>query len=271
MSVHYDFVIDHVILTPMVATVRDADDIVLAAVVLERHSPVPLYFQVARQLEAAITAERIPAGTKFDNEIHLAERLGLSRPTIRRAIEYLVGKGLVVRRRGFGTHVVQSTVRRPLRLTSLYDDLEQSGRHPSTRVLSVEIIPATAEVAGALRLELDTPVRAIARLRYSEGQVIARLTNYLPADLLDITTEKLEASGLYQLLRAAGVELHTAGQVIGARTATAAEAHQLDERRGAALLTMERIAFDDSGRAVELGQHIYAASRYNFEINLVGG
>jgi DNA-binding GntR family transcriptional regulator len=85
----------------------------------------------------------------------------------------------------------------------------------------------------------------------------------------DFTAEELEQHGLYELMRARGIHLHTASQVVGARTATAAEARLLDERRNAALLTMQRTTFDDQGDVVEFGTHIYAASRYSFEISLL--
>ena len=68
----------------------------------------------------------------MDGEVDLAEQLGISRPTTRAAIKQLVDKGLLVRRRGFGTMVSPKPVRRAVALTSLYDDLEESGREPRT-------------------------------------------------------------------------------------------------------------------------------------------
>ena len=67
---------------------------------LERSGPIPMYFQVSQRLERAILGGDLPAGSRLENEVALAERLGLSRPTIRRAIQELVDKGLLVRRRG---------------------------------------------------------------------------------------------------------------------------------------------------------------------------
>jgi GntR family transcriptional regulator len=100
-------------------------------------------------------------------------------------------------------------------------------------------------------------------------QPIAKLTNYLPAGRPTLATADLRDHGLYQLLRQAGITLHSAAQVIGARTATAAEAKLLGERKGAALLTMQRTAYDDRRVAVEFGSHIYCASRYSFEMSLL--
>jgi DNA-binding GntR family transcriptional regulator len=114
---------------------------------VDRSSPIPLYYQVSQHLERAIESGEIPNGTKFENEIQLAEHLGLSRPTMRRAMQHLVDKGLIVRRRGIGTRVVQPKVRRPMELTSLYDDLAGSGQNPSTRVLELATVTADENVA----------------------------------------------------------------------------------------------------------------------------
>lgn len=241
----------------------------VAGLRLDRTSPVPLYYQVAQHLERGIESGKLPPGTRLDNEIQLAASLGLSRPTMRQAMLYLVDKGLIVRRRGVGTRVVQPKVRRSLELTSLYDDLQRAEQDPVTRVLSLDVVPADPVVAAALGVAEGAPALTLVRLR-SAGQVpIAKLTNALPVGVLDVGADELERTGLYQLIRAAGIQLHSASQVIGARTATREEAELLEETYGTALLTMERTAYDDHGAPVEFGRHVYVASRYSFEMSLL--
>ncbi|MEU0286466.1 GntR family transcriptional regulator [Streptomyces sp. NPDC005908] len=236
---------------------------------VDRGSPVPLYFQLSQQLESAIEHGTLTPGTLLGNEIELAARLGLSRPTVRQAIQSLVDKGLLVRRRGVGTQVVHSQVKRPLELSSLYDDLESAGQRPGTAVLVNTMVTASAEVAAALGVTEGTEVHRIERLRSAHGEPIAYLCNYIPPALLDLDTGQLEATGLYRLMRAAGITLHSARQTIGARAATAVEAERLREQPGAPLLTMQRVTFDDTGRAVEYGTHTYRPSRYSFEFQLL--
>ncbi|MFF4313292.1 GntR family transcriptional regulator [Streptomyces sp. NPDC001507] len=248
------------------ATVSALDTLDFA---LDRGSPVPLYYQLAQQLEEAIEHGVLAPGNLLGNEIDLSVRLGLSRPTVRQAIQSLVDKGLLVRRRGVGTQVVHSQVKRPLELSSLYDDLESAGQGPTTRVLGNERIPAGAEVAAALGIAEGAEVVVLERLRCTHGQPVAFLCNYLPAALLELDTERLESTGLYRMMRAAGITLHSARQTVGARSATAEEAVRLDEREGAALLTMQRTAYDDTGRPVEYGSHVYRASRYAFDFQLL--
>ena len=111
----------------------------------------------------------------------------------------------------------------------------------------------------------------IERLRYAGGEPLALMHNAIPVDLLGADRGGSGEHGLYELLRRAGYVPRIATQVIGARSATPAEAHALQEKRGASLLTMTRTAWDAGGRALEYGSHLYRASRYSFELNLSAG
>ena len=237
---------------------------------VDRSSPVPLYFQVAQHLEQMIESGELPMGTRLENETDLADQLGLSRPTMRRAIEYLVGRGLLVRKRGIGTQVVQAKVTRQVELTSLYDDLTKTGRAPSTRVISFRTEEVPDALAATLGIPAGTPTYVFERLRYADGEPLALMRNHVPAHLMRLAPADLEIQGLYNLFRANGISLRIAKQAIGARAATATEARALGETKGAPLLTMERSAYDDQGRAVEHGHHVYRASRYSFDLTLTG-
>jgi GntR family transcriptional regulator len=240
-----------------------------ASISVDRYSPVPMYYQVAQQLEHAIETGQLAAGTRLDGELALANQLGVSRPTLRRAIEYLVDRGYLVRRRAVGTQVVHPKVRRPVELTSLYDDLQASRKDPRTKVLSIGRAPATDVVAHALGLEGGVEVLAIERLRYADGQPLAVMRNWLPLGLVELDAGRLERAGLYQLMRAAGINLHLASQTIGARGASGAEARLLQASKGEPLLTMQRTTYNENGQPVELADHLYRASLYSFEIVLV--
>ncbi len=246
----------------------DQIDSALHEVGLDHSSPVPLYFQLASQLEAAIDRGDLGAGQRLDNEIQLADRLGVSRPTMRRAIQELVDKGLLVRKRGVGTQVIQGALKRHVELSSLYDDLAKSHRKPSTEVLKLETCPADEDVAGVLGLEHGEKVAYIERVRKADGEALAIMRNWLPIDLAP-GREDLEREGLYALMRRMNVHMRIANQRIGAAAATYAQARLLGVSKNAPLLTMERITYDDRGRAVELGRHAYRAEAYSFEITVV--
>jgi DNA-binding GntR family transcriptional regulator len=223
---------------------------------------------VAQAFEKAIVDGDLKPGDRFENELALAKRLSLSRPTTRRAIQELVDKGMLVRKRGVGTQVVQTPVHRPVELTSLFDDLARAGQEPATVVLDYRIGTVDAEIAGHLNLAADADILTVRRLRSSGGQPLAVMTNHLPAALAP-DRDELETAGLYQALRSRGVHIRLARQRIGAKAADRDEARLLDEKPKAPLLVMNRTAFDDSGRIVEYGSHVYRASRYYFETTLV--
>jgi DNA-binding GntR family transcriptional regulator len=235
-------------------------------------SPVPLYHQIADQLRTAIETGRVNRGDYLPSELDLAARWNVSRPTTRRAIQQLVAHGMVVRKRGVGTQVVASHVRRGVLLSSLYDDLARGGRRPTTSVVHLGTVDADDEVARLLEVERHAPVVVIERIRFADGRPLAILHNWLPHDIgEDLTVEALSSAGLYALLRASGVRPMEATQVIEARGATNAEARTLSLDPGAPVLTIQRVMQDEMGRKVELARHAYDARQYSIETTVVAG
>ncbi|SDT08025.1 GntR family transcriptional regulator [Microlunatus soli] len=241
-------------------------------IALDRSSPVPLYHQLAQTIEAAILSGELLPGDRLENELAMTTRLGLARPTARQAIGELARKGLVVRKRGVGTQVLSARINRETRLSSLYDDLERSGRRPQTRLLSFEVGPADDEILTPLlessgELDESAEYLRVRRLRIADGVPLAILTNHLPATI-GLTEADLRTTGLYAALRSRGINLKVAHQTVGARLMTPDEADLLDEPQPAACLTALRVVYDDTGRLVEIGQHVYRASHYSLEVSL---
>lgn len=236
---------------------------------IDRSSPVPLYHQVAQGIEAAIRSGKLAAGSKLDNEVALAAELKLSRPTMRKAMDELVRSGLLVRKRGVGTQVVASQVKRHLELSSLFDDLKTSGSRPTSEILSFAHVAAEDTVREALNLDQGARVYHLVRLRKVDGKPLALMENWVRDDIADLEEKPLKEHGLYALLRSAGVNFRLAQQRIGARTCDDYEAELLKIDQGSALVTMDRTAVDDIGRSVELGHHVYRADSYSFEMTLV--
>ena len=236
---------------------------------LDRVSGYPLYQQVARKFEVAIREGTLPPGSRIENEISLAERLNLSRPTIRRAIQSLVDAGLIVRRRGIGSQVVHGQVTRGLELTSLFDDLQRVGSAPETTVLHYESLPATPPIAQHLGIAVGAPVLEVLRLRKSGGVPVAMLHNWIPESTGTIDKSEFEKHGFYQILRSRGLVPQVGKQRITARRVTQAESLALDIESGAAVLAMERTAYDSMGHAIEHGEHIYRPDLYSLEFTVV--
>lgn len=239
-------------------------------ITLERNSPVPLYYQLAQSIEHAINTGALAPGDRLENELSLTSRLGLSRPTARQAIQELVKKGMLVRKRGVGTQVVRSQFRRDERLSSFNEDLAKAGKVPGTRLLEYSVGELEPDIRDAIDAENVTgeTFLKIRRLRLADDEPLAILTNYLPSHF-QISTDDLSTRGLYACLRSIGVNLKIGHQRISARLMSDEEAELLDAETPAACLTVDRIAYDDVGQFVEFGRHMYHAAHYSIQSSLV--
>lgn len=248
------------------------DEPFVLSVRLERTSPTPLYHQIAQPLETMILAGHLEPGRLIEDEVSMAQRLNVSRPTARRALQGLVTRGLLTRRRGVGTRVTPSHVRRPLALTSLNEDLVKAGFDPRTEVLSYEVKFADGDEALHLAREVGTEIVRIERRRWVDDHVLAIMRNLLPADSAP-TLGQLSGSGsshgLYVCLEQRNIRPVSAQQSVGARAADTADAQRLGVKPGAPLLTMMRTAYDAEGRTIEYGTHVYNADLYSFQFTLV--
>ncbi|MCO4256384.1 GntR family transcriptional regulator [Pseudarthrobacter cellobiosi] len=236
---------------------------------VDRGGPVPLYFQVSSCIEQAILTGHLPAGARLENEMVLGRRLGLSRPTIRHAIQELVDKGLLVKSRGIGTQVVHGQLTRDVALSSLFEDLSRIGKRPSSSVLTHELVTAPPHVAAALDTETGAKVFHLRRVRLAGGVPFAILENYLPERFAALSPGQLEQGSLYRMMRARGATMRVAKQNIGARTAEPDEERLLDMPPGAPVLTVNRRVYDSLGKAVDIGRHSYRPDLYSFDITLV--
>jgi DNA-binding GntR family transcriptional regulator len=235
---------------------------------IDRSSPVPLYFQVSRLLEEAVDRGELLPGERLPNEIEFAESLAISRPTMRRALDDLVEKGMLTRKQGVGTRVANAQVRRRVALTSLYEDLASAGRTPRTRVLRLDHECVDRHAARILGRPADEPLVHVERLRLADGEPLAIMRNWLPNRFRDLSAADLETRGLYQLLGERHARPAVAKQRITALAAGAAEARLLGIKRNAPLISMQRTAFDSASHPVEFADHLYRADLYAIEVTV---
>lgn len=236
-------------------------------ITIDRNSDRPLYRQIAEPLEHAISSGELAPGQLIEDEISMARRLDVSRPTTRRAFQELVNRGMLTRRRGAGTRVTPARVHRVMELTSLNEDLRNAGYKPSTRVISYQVVEADAEKARCLGIEEGDGILLVKRLRMAQNKPLAILINQIPLEIAPAWAD-LQQYGLYDCFAQRGARPVTASQVIGARAAEAEEAQVLELEEGAPLLVMDRISHDESGRAVEIAQHIYRPDDFSFRFTV---
>lgn len=235
---------------------------------LDATSPVPLYYQVSELLRDWI-AEASP-GTQLPTEHELVARLGVSRATVRKAVERLEADGLVQRRRGAGTFVSRARQTRAIRLTSSLIDLYESGRSVWTRVLERKVADAGATVAERLGREPDSQVIVLRRLRYADDRPFALLRNWLPLERCEPVLEAdLERRSLYEVLDVdCGITLGRANQRLQARLPDAADARLLERPASEPVMRVLRQSFDLAGEVVEWSDCLYPADICEFVAEL---
>ena len=219
----------------------------------------PLYLQLARTLAEAIHGGHYQTDQALPSERVLAESLQVSRVTARKAIDQLVGQGLVVRRHGSGNYVAPRGEPLQARLSSLSEQIAQRGFQPSTRWLDRGITDAAPEERLGLALPPGTRVARLERLRLADNVVMAYELSVLPQSVLPEPQQV--ADSLYAHLERIGKGPVRALQRIRALNASPRLAEQLCIAVGQALLFITRTSYLASGQPVELTQ-AYCRSDY---------
>ncbi len=222
---------------------------------------------------AAALRERIGAGAYGDagaieSEADLGRTYGVSRVTVRRALEELRREGLLTSRKGAGWFVVCDPVRQTLgRVVTIESALAQAGITPRRQVLAFAFEPAPADVAAGLALPPGADVLRVQRLNLAGEEPFAIVTVWVPEQLgAQLSRAEVERSTFYDLLPLRGVELASATQTIAAVAATDEDAALLRVPPGTPLLTCRRITHDRGGTPVLLSAHRYPGHRTEFEV-----
>jgi len=230
-------------------------------------SDEPLYRQLENALKQALAAARIKRGAVIPSERVLSEALGLSRVTVRKAIDGLVSDGFLDRRQGAKT-VVSSRLEKSLStMTSFSEDMRSRGLDPGCIWISREISrPSPAEMM-ALGISGSEKVVRLRRLRTADGVPIAIEMATLPARF--VPEPQAIGDSLYAYLETTGALPVRALQRMQAKPGTEEERRLLDAPDDASLLIMERRCFLADGQIVEFTQTKYRGDVYDFVIELM--
>lgn len=229
----------------------------------------PRYAQLRRRLQEAVKLGVMSPGASLPPEREIAEVTGLSRVTVRKAMQDLVDKGVIVQRQGSGSFVRESAARVEqslLNLTSFTEDMAQRGMDTTSTWLERGIARATAREVEVLGLEPGDSVARIYRLRAADGRPLALERATLPLELLPNPLE-VETS-LYEVLARDGHRPVRAVQRFTALNLSPEDADLLEVPPGAAALSIERTSYLESGKVVEFTQSIYRGDAYDFVAEL---
>lgn len=225
------------------------------------------HLQVRERLLAQIQDMR--PDEVLPQERELAENFGVSRTTIRQALQSLTEEGLVYSVRGRGTFVSRPRISKGVTLSSFSEDMRARNLEPGSRLLTAEQQVAEGELARALEIKPGDPVYYLERLRLADGFPMCFERVHLPAALLPRLLDQDLQGSLYQLLASRyWVVLASAEQRISATTLDRRQADLLGVPVRSPALQVNRRGIDARGRIVEYGQSLYRADRYDFEMTI---
>lgn len=229
----------------------------------------PLYVQLSRRIGDGIAAGSLKPGESLPAERDMASMTGLSRVTVRKAVQALVASGQLVQRRGSGTYVAPRVERLEQALsllTSFTEDMHRRGKVSRSVWLDRSIHAPAPEEMMVLGLKAHDRVARLARVRLADEVPLAIERASLPAAILP-DPQTVETS-LYEHLGARGLRPVRAVQRISAVTIGAGEARLLEVGPGAACLRIERVAYLPSGRVAEYTRSLYRGDAYDFAAEL---
>lgn len=229
----------------------------------------PLYVKLEALLEQALAAGRLRPGDALPAERELAESAGISRVTVRKAVDRLVAQGRLVRKRGSGTFVAKTVPRleQPLsRLTSFSQDMRLRGMNAGSRWISRGLCQPTSEETMMLGLPANASVARLVRLRTADDLPLALESTSLPEDVLP--DPQSVSDSLYHALALRGTRLVRANERISAVILSSRESELLEVAPRSAALRIQRLAYLESGRAVELSTALYRSDAYDLVAEL---
>lgn len=232
---------------------------------LDRHSVVPLYYQIQQSLLADIRAGVLKPGAPLASEQEIAARLHVSRMTARQALKSLCELGVAFSERGKGTFVSPFKLEKSFRqVQSFTEEMQARGSRPHSKLISLDLVPAGEEAAKALNRPLEEKLIRLRRVRMADSLPMGVECAFLPLQLCPDFIEKFDPhTSLYRTLSEVyGIHIAQADEVLEAGLATPEEARLLRIRKGSPVFLFTRISHIASGQAVEYVKSTFRGDRY---------
>ncbi len=232
---------------------------------LEKESMVPLYIQLAQSIERDILEGRCRPGSRIPSEAEYIKECAVSRVTVRQAMQVLLDRNLIVRRRGLGTFVQRKGVRQTIdELFGLYQSLVKKGLDPKMELLDYEEMYPLPEVRENLQLQPREKIVRFVRQFNLEDEVLVVSHMHIPSSLAgNWTREEAAAKNSFRLLEEnAGIRIGNLQVRIRASVANARTAERLKVPRKSPVLELSRLAFSVEQKPVEYTILVFRGDSY---------
>ncbi|RZT21932.1 GntR family transcriptional regulator [Fictibacillus sp. BK138] len=236
---------------------------------IDKTSPLPLYFQIEEAIKQKIDKGEWESGSMISSEREFAENYEVSRMTVRQAINNLVNDGYLTRRKGKGTFVSGKKIEQKLLgLTSFTEDMKTRGYKPASKLVSFQTVEANNKLAKALDISQNEEVYEIKRVRLANEIPMAIETTYVPVQLIQLSEIHIKEGSLYSQVENAGFHIDYANQSLEASIAREAESEILEIAKGAPVLLIQRQTYLTTGKPLEVVHSVYRGDRYKFMIDM---
>jgi GntR family transcriptional regulator len=214
--------------------------------------------------------EQLEVGDAIPSERQLSADFGVSRLTLRAALDDLAREGYLVRRRGSGTFVSEPKIAQELTMTSFTDDMQRRGMRPASRTLELRISPAGARLGRLLHVSPSEPVVIASRLRLADGESMAIETVHIrESHVPGLTAGDLEQHSFYELLKDRyGIDIVGGNQTIEPTVTDEDESAALGVPLHSPAFRFERVTQSETGEIVEFVESIYRGDRYRLVTSL---
>lgn len=228
---------------------------------------IPRYFQLKEILEKRIQSGEFQPGDQFPTDEQLCQEYNLSRGTVRRAVEMLIDTGLLRREQGRGTFLNTPQLSPVFfRLASFDEEMRARGWQPSTKLIKLQELPASEEIAKHLQIQTGERTIEIIRLRLADEKPVAFETRYMSYQTCpQLLEENLENQSIHSLLLDKyNIPLIRANYMIEARVLTKKEAEYLQVVPGSAGFAVERVTYTTDDLPVTWYRTVYRGDVYRF-------
>lgn len=227
----------------------------------------PRYLEIAESLIEQINSGTLPAGSILPTEGELQTRFNVSRVTIRKSMKVLVDKDLLFRKRGSGTYVKATKAQHnAFQLSGFVEDISSQGKHPSSKIITFELIESNTHIADKLNLNEGDEIYSIRRLRLIDDEPEILEHTFLPVSMFpDLSIGAMRNSKYEYIEKTKGLKIKLARQSARPEISTAAIAKELNVKEGYPVIRVDSVGELDDSRIFEYTIHYFRVNQYSFD------
>lgn len=242
--------------------------------VIRTESELPLYFQLSTFIKNLILSKQLKPGDMIPSEKQLCDIYGISRTTVRQALDKLAKENLIIRRRGRGSYIANPKVHRNLdHLYNFTDDMKRIGLSPSSKVIMSRVIEASENMSKLFNISDNADVFKLVRVRLADNEPLLLEETYIPLYVCpDITNIDFNKNSLYSILQTMyGLKLEKATETYEAVNLDIETAKILNCQSLSAAFSIQRIGYLENDTAFELTNSLVRSDKCVFTVELKTG